>query len=116
MQIDPTADGARYILTFRTTWSNPCNQVTSYGGPGAGEIYNVSAKNVLLSLTKNALKQVNFIDSTGKLQNDVTYLLGTVASAPAMKYFAVYPERWWETFAQKYHPNFPNKKPFNVSR
>jgi len=114
--VNPTADGAHYILTFRRTWSNPCNQVTSFQGPGAGEIYNVSAKKVILAVTKNALNKILFIDSTGKLQDDVTELLDSVGSAPAMKYFASYPERWWETFAKKHHPKFPNDKRFNVSR
>ena len=36
-------------------------------------------------------------------------------SAPALKYFAVYDDRWWETKAQE-HPDFPNQEPFNVGR
>ena len=50
-----------YELTLRKTWSSPCNQITSFTGPegsGAGEVFTVKAKKVLISLTKSALESV----------------------------------------------------------
>ena len=109
-----------YELTLRKTWSSPCNQITSFSGPdgsGAGEVFTVKAKKVLISLTKSALERVTFYDATGKsgLADTVKRLTDALDSAPALKYFAAYDDRWWETKAQE-HPDFPSQEPFNVGR
>ena len=105
-----------YWLTFRKTWTSPCSDVTTFEGPGGGELITVAAKRVVVALPKSALKRVQFVDSSGRLQDRVDALCNAIASAPAMKYFASYASRWWETFAQDNHPDFPNDEPFNVGR
>jgi hypothetical protein len=123
--VEKVADG--WVLTFQKTWSSPCTQVTSFAGPegsGAGETYTVFAKKVVLALTKNALSKIVFKDSTNAkpdedgllLPDRIDKLCAAVASASAMKYFASYPKRWWETFAQEHHKNYPNDVPFDVGR
>jgi hypothetical protein len=84
-----------YKLTFHKTWSSPCNQITSFSGPeesGAGEVFTVKVKKVLILLTKSALERVTFCDATGKsgLADKVKNLTDALDSAPALKYFAAY--------------------------
>ena len=107
-----------YKLTFRKTWSSPCTQITSFTGPGAGGISVVRAKHVIVTLTKSAIERVHFIDHTGQsgLADTVKKLTDAVQSAPALKYFAQYETRWWETMAKESRPDYPSEEKFNVGR